>query len=107
MCEDGEEACEEYRTQLAFTLLASVSAKVATDIDTYANDKGIDQFASSLLKQLEDEQALEIMERAFAPRVRNPSAYITRAAKTKLREEALKTWQRGVDAGELWGTTEK
>ena len=35
--------------------------------------------------------------------MRNPSAYITRAAKTKLRDEALKTWPSGGEDSEWWG----
>ena len=93
MCDDSDETWEEYRTQLAFPLLASVSTKMSTEIDAFAEEKQIDKYASDLLKQLDDEQAQDIMGRAFAPRVRNPSAYITRAAKTRLREESLKAWQ--------------
>ena len=107
MCDDSDETLEEYRTQLLFPLLASVSMKMSTEIDAFALAKQIDQHASNLFKQLDDEQAQDIMERAFAPRVRNPSAYITRAAKTKLRDEALRTWPSGGDDSEWWGKTDE
>ena len=45
------------------------------------------------------------MGRAFAPRVRNPSAYITRALKSKLRDETLKNWKSEGDDDEWWGST--
>ena len=80
---------------------------MSTEIDAFAVKHQIDQYASDLLKQIHDEQAQDIMGRAFAPRVRNPSAYITRAAKSKLREDTLKNWDwKGEgNESEWWGST--
>ena len=107
MCSESKETWEEYQTQLSFPLLAAVSTKMSTEIDAFAVKHQIDQYASDLLKQINDEQAQDIMGRAFAPRVRNPSADITRAAKSKLREDTLKNWDwkgEGNDS-EWWGST--
>ena len=85
MCGDSDEKWEEYRTQFAFRLLASVSTKMSTEIDAFAAEKQIDKYASDLLKQLDGEQAQDIMGRALCPksakplRIHHPSSKIKTA----------------------------
>ena len=105
-CDGSDADWDESDTKVAFPMLAAVSTKIAAEIDTFALERTIDEHASSLLKQLSDAQAIDIMARAFQPRVRNPSAYITRASKAKLREQALGSWPSGGDDKEWWGDIE-
>ena len=71
------------------SFLGAVSAQVEAAIDKHNLDEG----ASKLLKQLTDEQASNLLRRAFEPRVRNPSAFVARAAKSIIIENEWYEWQ--------------
>ena len=71
------------------SFLGAVSAQVETAIDK----RNLDEGASKLLKQLTDEQASNLLRRAFEPRVRNPSAFVARAAKSIIIENEWYEWQ--------------
>ena len=71
------------------SFLGAVSAQVEAAIDKHNLDEG----ASKLLKQLTDEQASNLLKRAFEPRVRNPSAFAARAAKSIIIENEWYEWQ--------------
>ena len=85
--------------------LNRVSASVAQDVDKFVKDYGIDDRAKEKMHNSVDEVVSGILNKGLSDRVRNPSAYVTKAvsrAEKELVSQAAEQWQEGGDDMTQW-----